>query len=70
MPGQLCNGLPKTLPLIQESRAFCEGRKAQADGELKATNPHDPNGNPVAYDSWDNGWDSGFNGDPRGCCSE
>ena len=66
-----CNGVETDQPFVNESRAYCDGRTAAAQGALKTTNPlaHDPRGEAL----WDDGWDS-WGADPAGltqrdCCA-
>lgn len=60
MPGKLYMGLDAVSPGTQSSkvkvaRAYCEGRKASADGLIEADNPIE---DPKSEDSiaWDQGW--------------
>ena len=70
--GNRCNGVGTDQPFVNESRAYCDGRTAAAQGALKATNPfaHDPRNETL----WDDGWDSwtAVSGNPPGdqdCCA-
>ena len=60
MPGKLYMGLDALSPGTQSTkekvaRAYCEGRKASADGQLITTNPDsDPKGE--TFVAWDQGW--------------
>lgn len=72
--GNRCNGVPLDQPFVNESRAYCEGRAANARGVLKTSNPlaHDPRAEAL----WDDGWDS-WNENPTGgppggrdCCAD
>jgi len=43
MSGKLCTGAPENnigAGRLSQSKAFCEGRKANNDGDLIGTNPH------------------------------
>ncbi len=69
--GHRCNGVETDQPFVNESRAYCDGRTAAAQGALKTTNPlaHDPRNEAL----WDDGWDS-WGADPAGltqrdCCA-
>ena len=67
--------MPGALPYskcLREAKAFCDGMKASADGDLKATNPHSDVGDTVAAAAWDAGWDqhdnlTGKDGACSGC---
>ena len=52
-----------------DSKAYCEGRKAQISGALKTTNPH-TNLDAESALAWDSGWEDAQSGTPRGCCAE
>ena len=69
--GNRCNGVGTDQPFVNESRAYCDGRTAAAQGADKTTNPfaHDPRNETL----WDDGWDS-WGADPTGltqrdCCA-
>ena len=60
MPGKAHLGLEAIADGIQsgktrEPRAYCEGRKANADGALITANPHTDT-KAEAFISWDQGW--------------
>lgn len=67
MPGKLYMGLDAISPGTQSNknqvaRAYCEGRKASADGELDTANP-DPDSKGETHIAWAQGWtdhDAGF----------
>ena len=54
---------------LKSSKAYCEGRKAQIDGELKTTNHHTGLDAEDAM-AWDSGWEDAFAATDRGCCAE
>ena len=84
MAGKLCpevyesapahggTGNTSVKPRARDSKAFCEGRSAQAAGAAKNTNPHT---DPETKLAWDSGWE---NRNPTGdnvpahltCCAE
>ena len=78
MAGSLCpdiytDGTPVHGKLanvkLKSSKAYCEGRKAQNDGVLKADNPHTGLDLEDAL-AWDSGHSDALAGTPRGCCAE
>ena len=68
---KLCNGVPTDQPTLRESRAYCEGREAAAQGALIGTNPHPASDRDHVL--WDSGHAS-WSADPTGvqtqdCCA-
>lgn len=74
MAGHLCNGdTENAAKPIKDSKAYCEGRKAAADGLLVGANPH-VDGSDAAT-AWSTGFATWLN-DPalgpdagRDCCA-
>lgn len=46
----------------RQAKAYCEGRKAFADGDLVTTNPFNPANEFENEEAWNRGWFSGQNG--------
>lgn len=72
MSGKICNGAPTTSQsLVNETRAYCEGRKWAADGGLSTGNPHE-SGNEDAL-AWARGyasWKASPVGAGQDCCAD
>ena len=62
MTGKLCSSQVNTR--ILNWRAYGEGCAAANAGQPIGNNPHDPTGNPVAYQDWNDG----YNGVNPACC--
>ena len=62
MTGKLCSSQNNTR--ILNWRAYGEGCAAANNGQPIGDNPHDPVGNPIAY----NDWNDGYNGVNQECC--
>ena len=69
MAGKFCTGYPLDQYAPRIAKAFCEGRKASADGALRNTNPFDTTIERENEQAWDNGWVSENGGDDKGCCA-
>jgi hypothetical protein len=72
MAGKLCFGRPNHsagAAVLEQSKAYCEGRTANAEGALQGDNPH-PAGSPSAQ-SWTLGYITGGAGTvgDRDCCA-
>jgi len=63
MPGQLCAGQDHKNAIVKNSKAYCEGRRAKADGGSVGNNPH------IAASDAGVSWVSGFNSSEAGCCA-
>lgn len=72
MPGKLCAGKPLQHSTKRESKSYCEGREAAANGIADTANPF-PSGT-TGYEMWDQGHAS-WSADPAGvtrpddCCA-
>ncbi len=59
-------------PRARDSKAFCEGRAAFVNGDLKTSNPHTDPETSLAWDSgWENANDLGENvPQDQTCCAQ
>ena len=73
MAGRICKSTPNETAgprIIKESRAYCEGRKAQLDGVLRINNPYRfRDVDAPHFVAWQDGWDDADAGEPKGCCA-
>lgn len=71
MAGKRCNGVSTYYQgNLRLSKAYCEGRKASADGLLITANPEDGLGTELET-VWDQGWNDEDGGVvDKGCCAE
>ena len=84
MAGKLCpevyqnppvhegTGNTSVKPRARDAKAFCEGRAAFVNGELKTANPHTDTESALAWDSgWENANDLGDNVPAdQTCCAQ
>ena len=69
MPGKFYSGGVDVQTPAMNAKAYCEGRKANIDGQPNTANPHDQNIDAERYWAWLRGWDHVQNNvtDPYGC---